>query len=364
MHTARWLTLVMLAISLAACSPARPPTPQQPDAGDAPAAATMPQRTLVIIGRGEPPNIAAKSIVTYSGSLGQVRRVFNAQLDYLDERENSVPYLAEAVPSLNTDTWRVFPDGRMVTTYRLRPNLVWHDGQPLTAEDFVFAARVFMTPEFGAASSPVLAPMAEVTAPDERTVAIHWKRPYAEAASLDLEFQALPRHLLEQPFQSLDPQAFAGLPFWTSEYVGLGPYRIERWEPGAFIEGAAFDRHALGRPRIDRMRVIFIGDPNTALANLLSGEAHFVSESIFYTEEGLTLEQQWGPTSGGKVLYSPVTFRVTRIQSRPEAVSPRALLDVRVRRALAHSMDSAGTFEAISGGRGLLMASLTPPTKD
>ncbi len=361
MVAAHRLSLIVVGVLLAGCAPATPPAPQQPDA--IPPAAML-QRTLVIIGRGEPPNMAAKSIVTYSGSLGQVRRVFNAQLDYLDEREQPVPYLAEAVPALNTDTWRVLPDGRMETVYRLRPSLVWHDGQPLSAEDFVFAARVFMTPEFGAASSPVLAPMAEVTAPDERTVAIHWKRPYAEAASLDLEFQALPRHLLEQLFQQLDPQAFAGLPFWTTEYVGLGPYRIERWEPGSFIEGVAFDRHALGRPKIDRMRVVFIGDPNTALANLLSGEAHYVSESIFYTEEGLTLEQQWGPTNGGTVLYSPVTFRATRIQSRPEAVSPRALLDVRVRRALAHSMDSAGTFEAISGGRGLLMVSLTPPTKD
>src|SRR5438132_1040158 len=83
--------------------------------------------------RGEPPNIAAKSIVTYSGSLGQVRRVFNAQLDYLDERETAVPYLAEAIPALDTDTWRVFADGRMETTYHLRPNLSWHDGRALTA---------------------------------------------------------------------------------------------------------------------------------------------------------------------------------------------------------------------------------------
>ncbi len=361
--SAPWIVLLVLATALTACAPAASPPRQTQGAAGSEPAGSMPQRTLVIIGRGEPPNIAAKSIVTYSGSLGQVRRVFNAQLDYLDERERPVPYLAEALPSLNSDTWRVFPDGRMETTYRLRPNLVWHDGQPLTAEDFAFAARVFLRPEFGAASSAVLVPIAELTAPDERTVVIHWKRPYAEAASLDLEFQPLPRHLLEAQFQQLDPQAFAGLPFWTGEYVGLGPFRIERWEPGAFVEAVAFDQHALGRPRIDRMKLVFIADPNTALANLLSGEAHYVSESIFYTEEGLTLEQQWG-SSGGTVLYSPVTFRATRIQSRPEAVNPRALLDVRVRRALAHSMDGAGTFEAISGGRGLLMVSLTPPTKE
>ncbi|HWP36164.1 MAG TPA: hypothetical protein VNL18_01300 [Gemmatimonadales bacterium] len=56
------------------------------------------ERTLVIVRRGEPPSIAAKSIVTSSGSLGQVRRVFNALLDYLDERERPMPYLAEALP--------------------------------------------------------------------------------------------------------------------------------------------------------------------------------------------------------------------------------------------------------------------------
>src|SRR5439155_18391762 len=123
----------------------------------------------------------------------------------------------------------------------------------------------------GVSSSPVLASMERVIAPDSSTVVIHWRRLNADAASLDLEFQALPRHLLEQPFQQLDPQAFAGLPFWTTDYVGLGPYRIERWEPGAFVDGVAFERHALGRPKIDRLRLIFIADPNAALANMLSG---------------------------------------------------------------------------------------------
>lgn len=154
------------------------------------------------------------------------------------------------------------------------------------------------------------------------------------------------------------------MPFWTSEYVGLGPYKIDRWEPGAFLEGSAFAGHALGKPAIDRLRLLFISDPNTVLANMLSGEAHYVSESILYTEEGLTLERQWAPTNGGMVLYAPVTFRITLIQSRPDAAAPPALLDLLVRRALAHGMDSVSAFEATTAGKGLLMYSLTPPTKD
>ncbi len=47
-----------------------------------------------------------------------------------------------SVPELNSDTSRVFPDGRMETTYRLKPGLAWHDGTPLSAEDFVFTQRL------------------------------------------------------------------------------------------------------------------------------------------------------------------------------------------------------------------------------
>ena len=43
----------------------------------------------------------------------------------------------------------------------------------------------------------------------------------------------------------------------TREYVGLGPYRVDSWEPGASISGAAFDSFVFGRPKIERIRVVF-----------------------------------------------------------------------------------------------------------
>lgn len=180
---------------------------------------------------------------------------------------------------------------------------------------------------------------------------------------MDLKFQALPRHLLEQPFGELERHAFAALPFWTSEYVGLGPYQVERWDPGTAIEAIAFAGHALGRARIDRVRVIFISDANTALATMLSGEAHYISESVIWYEEGATLEREWSARNAGTVLYSPVVFRITLIQMRPEAADPPLLRDVRVRRALAHAIDREAAFESSTGGKGVLMFCLTPPTK-
>jgi peptide/nickel transport system substrate-binding protein len=362
----RWgglrILLPLVAIAMMSCAPGAL-TPRADSPAAPPPTSGQPQQTLVIVARGEPPSIAARPIVPFSGSIGHTTRLFNAQLDFLDERETPHPYLAEALPQLNTDTWQVFPDGTMETRYRLRPNLVWQDGRPLSAEDFAFAYHVFTVPEFGAASSAPIGSMAEVQAPDSSTVVIRWRRPYPEAGVMDLNFQALPRHLLEQPFADLDPQAFASLPFWTQEYIGLGPYRVERWDPGAAIEAMAFAGHALGRPKIDRIRVIFISDANTALATMLSGEAHYISESVIWYEEGATLEREWGTRNGGSVLYSPVVFRITLIQNRPEAADPGGLRDVRVRKALAHGMDREAAFESSTGGKGVLMESLSPPTK-
>src|SRR5439155_1235737 len=178
-----------------------------------------------------------------------------------------------------------FPDGQMETTHRLRPNLTWHDGAPLTGEDFVFGWRVYATPELGVAGTRPIRQMAEVTAPDPRTVVIRWRQPFPDADRMDVNFQPLPRHVLEAPFQSLDSAAFVNQPFWTVDYVGAGAYRVERWEPGAFIDAVAFEGHALGRPKIDRLRLAFIGDPNTALANMLSGDAHFITEFVLGYEE-------------------------------------------------------------------------------
>jgi ABC-type transport system substrate-binding protein len=60
----------------------------------------------------------------------------------------------------------------METTHRLKPNLVWHDGMPLDAQDFVFAWRVYAVPALGVSGTIPISAMEEVVAPDARTVTI------------------------------------------------------------------------------------------------------------------------------------------------------------------------------------------------
>ena len=122
--------------------------------------------------RIEPSNLAPKVL----GTNGPLRnsRFFNAALTVIDDKGVAQPYLAQNLPQLNADNWRVFPDGRMETTYVLRDNLTWQDGAPLTAEDFTFAYRVYKDRGLGVFIASPQDAMDAVLAPDPRTVVVQW----------------------------------------------------------------------------------------------------------------------------------------------------------------------------------------------
>ena len=341
------------------------PTPGRPAPaqGEAP-----PTKTLVVATRAEPPSLSPKPFRSLGLTADLSRRMFNAGLTIRNDDGLPVAYLAESVPQLHTDAWRVSPDGTMETTYRLRPNITWHDGRPLTADDFVFAHEVFSTPALGLSGLPPVNMMDRVTAPDPRTVVVHWKQTFPNANALaasgtdssDDSFPPLPRHILGEAFQTLEAEAFMASPFWVSQYVGAGPYKLERWETGSFLEGVAFDGHILGKPKIVRIREVFIGDPNTVMANMLAGEAHLTSgDSIRFTD-GQTLKVQWAEQ--GKVLNFPNLYRIVQFQRRPELASTLAFTDLRVRQALHHGVDFATLNEALQDGQTTAAVGPIPPT--
>src|SRR5436190_133839 len=211
----RTVLLIVLALGLAACAPGTAPA-NQPSGQSQQAAA--PSRALVAAVRVEPGSIATRALRTTGLALYLSKRLFNAELALLDGDGVPRPYLAEALPQLNTETWQVFPDGQMETRYRLKPNLTWHDGQPLSAEDFVFSWHVYSTPGI----TPVTVPfnvIDNVSAPDDRTVIVHWKQPYPDAGGLterDGEFPPLPRHILDEAFGSGQPEVMLNHLYWTT----------------------------------------------------------------------------------------------------------------------------------------------------
>jgi peptide/nickel transport system substrate-binding protein len=367
----RFPIYLLLGLSLAACgrseAPGARPAVGPANTGSRPAI----ERTLILMALQVPTDFAGRPLGGgVSGRAINIPQIiFNAGLVTANDVGNSLPVLADSTPQLNTDSWRVYPDGSMETTYRLKPNLTWHDGQPLTAEDFVFAWQVYGTPEYGVSSVVPMRYISEALAPDARTVVMKWTQRYVDAGILGREFSPLPRHLLEQQHSksigtgASSPDFLPNSPFWNTGYVGAGPYKVDSYTPGVSIEASAFDAFVLGRPKINTVSIRGMADVNTALATILAGEAH-MSFGHFTGETGEILLQRWGAT-GGTILWEPQFSRTLDIQFRPERAQPLELAsDVRVRQAVAHAIDKQPIFEAIAYGRGFLTDTFTPPQMD
>lgn len=327
----------------------------------------MPARTLNIAIEAEPTSISAIYPSIAGRSTAFQVRSFNAFLDLIDGQGAAHPYLAEALPVLGSDSWQVFPDGRMQTTYRLRPNLTWHDGTPFSAEDFAFAWRTMVIPEAGFglfAGAPPFRQMEAVAAPDSRTLVVRWRELYPGANVLQaggsrMGMAPFPRHILQSYLQEANFEALANHPYWTREFIGLGPYRLDRWELGTFMEGAAFDAHALGRPNISRVRFTFFGEPNAILAAMRAGAIDVAADSLTFPL-GLELKREWATTKAGVIIIAATSMRSVIFQFRPDLVTPRATLDVRVRRALAHAVDRQALGEALWAGEIEMIETIFP----
>jgi peptide/nickel transport system substrate-binding protein len=99
------------------------------------------------------------------------------------------------------------------------------------------------------------------------------------------------------------------------------------------------------------------------LTNVLSGEVDIALDNSLRFEHAQVLRREWSATKKGVVLFEPIQPRTGNFQRRPELADPQALLDVRVRRALAHAVDKQGIIDGLFEGEAIPLADqLLPPT--
>jgi len=317
----------------------------------------------VAIGR-EPDGfvISMTPSATTSGGAFQVQSIPAAKLQAVDDKGRTFGDLAEALPSTTDGTWTIGDDGSMETIWKLRRNVKWHDGTPMTADDLVFGYQAVTSPGVVSLGGAYLRDIREVLATESYTVSVKWSRINVNAATPRDNLPVLPRHILEKELASRSPEAFMNLPYWTTDYVGTGPFKLERWAQGDRLEFAAFDDYFRGRPKLDRLVVRIIPDPNTTIAKVLAGEVDVTLPVQLDVEVALTMKERWEGTRNQVLLGSPGQGRFMYPQSRDESVRPRELLDPRVRRALYQAVDRQSISEAVTRGTAPIADSWVPPS--
>jgi len=165
------------------------------------------------------------------------------------------------IPDL-ADAWGVSQDGT-IYNFSIHPDAVWHDGQPVTADDVTFTLELIKNEaSFFPQDVREMWKQVQINRLNDKTLQFVLPEPFAPFLDY-LTFGVLPKHLLE----TTAPEQLAASAFNLAP-VGTGPYRFERLiiENGQVqgVELRAFDRYYNKRPYIEQ--VIFRYYPSSAAA--------------------------------------------------------------------------------------------------
>jgi peptide/nickel transport system substrate-binding protein len=359
--TTLWL-FAATALLLAACTTPQPNAqPQRPATGGS----QNDRVKSIVIGIANDIAVMPPSgSNTTSGGWQSVNELYAQGLVTSDrDVRRPVPRLAAQIPTFEAGTIEMLADGRMRTTYPLRTDVTWHDGQPFTAQDLMFSFELAKDPQVPHLSVEAINVMDSVEAPDDHTFVITWKRPYYLADSVGLRaFFPLPRHILENSYRTVDPLAFTNLPYWTNQYVHLGPFRLLEFKPGEEIIFGSYEGYFLGKPKLDRVIVRGFNDENVLYSAVLAGAVDMVMDNSLSADDGLELKDAWDANGGGTVYLGVGTTRFLAPQFDPAIQVTPALLDPQVRQAVIYSLDRASISEVIQHGhREFIANSILPP---
>ncbi|MBI4212679.1 MAG: hypothetical protein HY534_00020, partial [Chloroflexi bacterium] len=264
-----------------------------------------------------------------------------------------VNLLAAEVPEAAKGTWIINADSTMDMTWKLVPNARWHDGAPVTTADFEFAVRVRNDPE--AAGLPSGAgterALGSVTVLDDRTFVAHWSAVNVTVNS-GLGLVPLPKHLLNDLYLK-DPAGLGQQRFFTTDYVGTGPFKLVNWERGSHIEFERFDDYYRGPAKLNRVFLQIVPDPNTMVANILAEAIDVVAPPNVDISLGLEVKDRWAKEgSKHQVLVQTRDGSETwEIMLNPQYARPvNGMTQQPVRQALLQAVDRKSLNEVMTQG--------------
>jgi len=360
-----WLLIVSWI--LAACGPAATPAPTAPPAvkPTEPAAAPI-EPTKPSEPKPTTAPVAAEPVVLKLGWLGKPDTL-NPAYAFLTESYIIFdlvfsPLVTEGIDGKYTGDlateWSSSPDG-LLWTFKLRDNLKWHDGTPLTAEDVAWSINaVIQNPDAWAALSGYVGGFKEATAPDAKTVQIALERPIGNMEYRVSFLYALPRKDFESFKTPEDLQNFS-----NDAAVGSGAFKLKKFDKdqGVIVLEANPDFH-LGRPKIDQAIFRTFDNEDAMVQAIKAGDVDALIEvpsTAFETVKGF---------ANVKVVEQPSrSLSQLIINSVPADHDPKptrnsALTDPAVKLAIAHAINKQDLVDIVLQGLGKPGDSIIPPT--
>jgi peptide/nickel transport system substrate-binding protein len=287
-------------------------------------------------------------------------RIFYEPLASYDPDGNLIPVLAAEIPS--PQNGGVSKDGLSVT-WRLKKNVVWHDGKPFTADDVVFNWEYVLDPGTAAVTMGQYRDISKIDKLDSHTVKLSFKTPtpFWSAAFCGPTGMIVPKHLFQAFKGDKSREAPTNL-----KPVGTGPYRFVDFKPGDIVRGELNPNyHVANRPFFDQIEMKGGGDaPSAARAVLQTGEFDY-AWNMQVEDEILRRWEQGGKgradiVAGGNIEHIQLNTTDPWTEVDGERSSSKTkhptLSDPAVRQALNVLVDRGSIQEEIYGRTGVATA--------
>ncbi|EEG77049.1 extracellular solute-binding protein family 5 [Dethiobacter alkaliphilus AHT 1] len=261
----------------------------------------------------------------------------------------------EFEPDLLVQLPEVSEDG-LEYRFELRDDVLFHDGEKLTAEDVYFTYQMKIAENNAVPSRMMWDKIKEFTVTDPYSFTITLYEPdvtwleywaYADAS-------IVPKHLVEEEFLANGEELSKGGDF-SRNPIGSGPYELVEWETSDYILLAAFEDYYRGQPEIGQVVFKIIPDANTLLAQFETGEIDIYDRAqpgqyealVSLQENGQAIEVYQYP--GFVYMHADFNLRLAKFQ------------DKEVRQALNYAFPQEEFIATVLGGVGTPAYSDTPP---
>lgn len=303
---------------------------------------------------GEPTTLDPQ-IAAFATDINIIKQFFRGLLGY-DEDLGVVPAAAKEVPT--TENGGISEDG-LTYTFKLRDDLVWSDGEPLTASDFEYSLKRLFDPEAGAqgyyytfyinivgseaySTGEGSADDIGVTAVDDTTLEIQLNTVQPTLLQLLALWPAYPvrQDVLEEHGEA-----------WTEagSLIGNGPFVLKEWVHEDHITAEA-DPNYWGDDKPTLQRIVFQMIPDESVALIA-----YQNDELDITEIPLPDIKRFEGNPEELKYAELVTFAQEFNNTREPFTDPL------VRKAFKMAVDSDAYVDSVRQGAGLPALSWIPP---
>ncbi len=250
----------------------------------------------------------------------------------------------EIVPDL-AESYTLSPDGTF--EFKLRRGVKFHDGSTMSAEDVKFTLERLLDDKFGSPNRSKVSGISAVTTPDDATVRIAMKEPFAPLLTFLCNARTGTQIVPKKAVEAMGAEAFGKKP------VGTGAFMIKSWAAKESVQLAAHAGYfRTGHPMLRTVEMPFISEETSGVTALLGGQIDLTSTAPFADVSDLEKRTDI------KV------YRQAGLNTRFIALNNRKppFDDVHFRRACSLAFDRDAMVKVVLFGEGVASHGLIPPS--